>query len=189
MKDIGIRYEDIGLYLCIFSIFLITLSFALFPLFNSNGMDDEFHLLLPGLIIGLSLLGLALTYNHERIGVRVGALCYFIPVLSMAAYAYSSFTNAIPEDPSCEWEMGMHFLIIVGLVLQYIGSLLYPRGRICLPRHKTRANVIDGDAPIGYREVIIGIMKGFANFLIVSTILLCAISLVTFVILIMMNLH
>ena len=125
-------------------------------------------------------MGLALTFFHKRIGVRVGALGYFVPILILGPIYLSGFGPfiGIPEYPQYfKWEIGMH-LVIAGLVLQYVGSLLTPLGKIHLPPHKKRPNAVDSDAVIGYREVLIGMLKKFANFLIVITIILVAIFLV-----------
>ena len=71
----------------------------------------------------------------------------------------------------------MH-LAIAGLVMQYVGSFLTPLGKILLPHHKKRPIAIHSDAIISYREVIIGMLKKFTNFLIVLTIIFVALFLV-----------
>ena len=179
MKDNEFQYENVGIYLCIFSVILITISFAFLPLSTYDGIKAGFHPLFPVLIIGLSLIGLGLTFLHERTGVRVGTLVYFVPLLILGSIYLSGFESiGVPEDSQySQWEFGMH-LVIASLVLQYVGSLLTPLGKILLPPHKKRPNAVDSDAVIGYREVRIGMLKKFTNFLIVLTIILVTIFLV-----------
>ena len=179
-KIVKFLNEKIGIYFCIFSLILITISFAFLPLSTYYGFEAGFHPLFPVLIIGLSLVGLSLTFLHKKIGIRVGPLGYIIPILLTGPVYLGGYEprTGIPTNPSYfRWEIGMH-LIVIGLILQYMGSLLISTKKSKKNIEKMLMKEEDHDVVIGYKEVIIGMLKEFTIGLIVLTIFIVIIFII-----------
>lgn len=179
-KFVQLLYEKIGIYLCIFSLILIAISFAFLPLSTYYGFEAGFHPLFPVLIIGLSLIGLTLTFLHRKIEVRIGALGYIIPILITGPIYISGYEPRIvaPENPQYfRWEIGMH-LIIIGLILQYMGSLLISPKKPKKNIEKMLMEDEDNNVIIGYKEVLIGMLKEIAHALIVLSIFIVVIFII-----------
>jgi hypothetical protein len=170
----NLAFEKIGKYLCLFGIILITISFASLPISSYEGFEGGFHPLFPMLIIGLSLLGLSLSLNHKKVGIRIGTLTYSLPILITGPIYLSGFERywgAPEESHFFQWEIGMH-LIIIGLTLQYVGSILISPKKL----EDYLEEPIMGDEKDkivnDYRDFIIGSLKKIAHALIIITFIL-----------------
>lgn len=169
--------NKIGMYLCIFSLVMISLSFYFLPISTDDNTPAGFHPLFPILIIGLSLIALILTTFHKKVEVRIGTISYFLPILTTGPIYLNGFEpHALKPDVISansqyfQWEIGMHF-IIIGLIMQYVGSLLvapkYSDNNKLLNKTGGRGNKI-----INYNKIIKEFLKKLANAIYVLTIFL-----------------
>ncbi|UCG68959.1 MAG: hypothetical protein JSV09_14410 [Thermoplasmata archaeon] len=170
----NLTFEKFGKYLCLFSLILIAICFTFLPISSYEGFEAGFHPLLPLLIIGLSLSSLSLTFIQKKVEVRIGTLAYSLPIIITGPIYISGFERywGIPEESHFfHWEIGMH-LIIIGLILQYLGSLLISPKESDKNMEKPIMEDETDKVKIGFNKIIVGLMKKIAHILIIISFIL-----------------